>query len=110
MKVTYLSGPFLTEREEANGNSRIRWYNQFTLRGQPAEANGFRGERRCTVELLLTNLEIRALKETLEAEVSNLRMDIATTKDRKMREDLIMRKELLLSILEQIPTAVLDVA
>jgi len=62
------------------------------------------------VELLLTNLEIRALKETLEAEISNLRMDIATAKDRKMREDLIMRKELLLSILEQIPTAVLDVA
>ena len=62
------------------------------------------------MELLLTNLEIRALKETLEAEVSHLRMDIATTKDRKMREDLIMRKELLLSILEQIPTAVLDVA
>jgi hypothetical protein len=62
------------------------------------------------VELLLTNLEIRALKETLEAEVSNLRMDIATAKDRTMREDLIMRKELLLSILEQIPTAVLDVA
>ena len=62
------------------------------------------------MELLLTNLEIRALKETLEAEVSHLRMDIATTKDRKMREDLIMRKELLLSILEQILTAVLDVA
>jgi hypothetical protein len=62
------------------------------------------------VELLLTNLEIRALKETLEAEISNLRMDIATAKDRKMREDLIMRKELLLSILEQIPAAVLDVA
>lgn len=62
------------------------------------------------MELLLTNLEIRALKETLEAEVSHLRMDIATAKDRKMREDLIMRKELLLSILEQIPTAVLDVA
>ena len=62
------------------------------------------------MELLLTNMEIRALKETLEAEVSHLRMDIATTKDRKMRDDLIMRKELLLSILEQIPTAVLDVA
>ncbi|MGB3096265.1 MAG: hypothetical protein WBB46_05985 [Candidatus Deferrimicrobiaceae bacterium] len=62
------------------------------------------------MELLLTNLEIRALKETLEAEVSNLRMDIATAKDRTMREDLIIRKELLLSILEQIPTAVLDVA
>ncbi len=62
------------------------------------------------MELLLTNLEIRALKETLEAEISHLRMDIATAKDRKMREDLIMRKELLLSILEQIPTAVLDVA
>ena len=62
------------------------------------------------MELLLTNLEIRALKETLEAEVSNLRMDIATAKDRTMREDLIIRKELLLSILDQIPTAVLDVA
>lgn len=62
------------------------------------------------MELLLTNLEIRALKETLEAEVSNLRMDIATAKDRTMREDLIIRKELLLSILEQIPIAVLDVA
>jgi hypothetical protein len=62
------------------------------------------------VELLLTNLEVRALKETLEAEVSHLRMDIATAKDRKMREDLIMRKELLLSILEQLPPAVMDVA
>lgn len=62
------------------------------------------------MELLLTNLEIQALKETLEAEVSNLRMDIATAKDRTMREDLIMRKELLLSILEQIPTAVQNVA
>ncbi len=62
------------------------------------------------MELLLTNLEVRALKETLEAEVSHLRMDIATAKDRKMREDLIMRKELLLSILEQLPAAVMDVA
>lgn len=62
------------------------------------------------MELLLTNLEVRALKETLEAEVSHLRMDIATAKDRKMREDLIMRKELLLSILEQLPPAVMDVA
>ncbi|NNF83885.1 MAG: hypothetical protein HKM29_01875 [Deltaproteobacteria bacterium] len=62
------------------------------------------------MELLLTNLEIRALKETLEAEVSHLRMDIATAKDRTMREDLITRMELLLSILEQIPAAVLDVA
>ena len=62
------------------------------------------------MELLLTNLEIQALKETLEAEISHLRMDIATAKDRTMREDLIMRKELLLSILEQIPAAVLDFA
>lgn len=62
------------------------------------------------MELLLTNMEVRALKETLEAEISHLRMDIATAKDRKMREDLIMRKELLLSILEQIPAAVMNVA
>lgn len=70
----------------------------------------FGGNRRCTVELLLTNMEVRALKETLEAEISHLRMDIATAKDQKMREDLIMRKELLLSILEQIPAAVMNVA
>jgi len=62
------------------------------------------------VELLLTNLEIRALKETLEMEVSNLRMEIATAKEPKTREDLITRKELLLSILEKMPLAVLDVA
>ena len=62
------------------------------------------------MELLLTNLEIRALKETLEMEVSNLRMEIATAKDPKMREDLVMQKELLLSILEKMPAAVLDVA
>jgi hypothetical protein len=62
------------------------------------------------VELLLTNLEIRALKETLEMEVSNLRMEIATAKDPKSREELVMQKELLLSILEKMPAAVLDVA
>jgi hypothetical protein len=62
------------------------------------------------VELLLTNLEIRALKETLEMEVSNLRMEIATAKETRMREDLVTRKELLLSILEKMPAAVLDVA
>lgn len=62
------------------------------------------------MELLLTNLEIRALKETLEMEVSNLRMEIATAKEPKTREDLITRKELLLSILEKMPLAVLDVA
>ncbi len=62
------------------------------------------------MELLLTNLEIRALKETLEMEVSNLRMEIATAKDPKSREELVMQKELLLSILEKMPAAVLDVA
>ena len=62
------------------------------------------------MELLLTNLQIRALTETLEMEVSNLRMEIATAKEPKTREDLITRKELLLSILEKMPLAVLDVA
>ncbi len=62
------------------------------------------------MELLLTNMEIRALKETLEAEVAHLQMEIVTTRDQKMREDLITRKELLLSILEQLPAPVLEVA
>lgn len=62
------------------------------------------------MELLLTNMEIRALKETLETEISNLRMEIAAAKDRKAREEMVMRKELLISILEKLPAAVLDVA
>ncbi|MGZ8459687.1 MAG: hypothetical protein ACXWW2_04605 [Candidatus Deferrimicrobiaceae bacterium] len=62
------------------------------------------------MELLLTNMEIRALKETLETEISHLRREIAAAKDLRAREDMVMRKELLLSILEKLPAAVLDVA
>ncbi|HEU5360107.1 MAG TPA: hypothetical protein VFU42_03005 [Candidatus Deferrimicrobiaceae bacterium] len=62
------------------------------------------------MQLLLTNLEIRALKETLETEISHLRMEIAAAKDLRTREDLITRKELLHSILEKMPATVLDVA
>ena len=62
------------------------------------------------MELLLTNMEIRALKETLETEISHLRREIAAAKDLRAREDMVMRKELLLSIQEKLPSAVLDVA
>ena len=62
------------------------------------------------MELLLTNMEIRALKETLETEISQLRREIAAAKKLRAREDMVMRKELLLSILEKLPAAVLDVA
>jgi hypothetical protein len=62
------------------------------------------------MELLLTNMEIRALKETLETEISHLRREIAAAKDRREREDMVLRKELLLSILEKLPVPVLDVA
>jgi hypothetical protein len=62
------------------------------------------------MELLLTNMEIRALKETLETEISHLRREIAAAKGLRAREDMVMRKELLLSILEKLPAAVLDVA
>lgn len=62
------------------------------------------------MELLLTNMEIRALKESLETEISHLRMEIAAAKDLRAREDMVMRKELLLSILEKLPATVLDVA
>jgi Trp operon repressor len=62
------------------------------------------------MELLLTNMEIRALKETLETEISHLRRGIAAAKMLRTREDMVMRKELLLSILEKLPSAVLDVA
>jgi hypothetical protein len=62
------------------------------------------------MELLLTNMEVRALKETLEAEIANLQMEIVSSRDRGTREEMITRKELLLSILEKLPAAVLDVA
>lgn len=62
------------------------------------------------MELLLTNLEVRALKEVLEAEISHLGLEVAATKDRKVREELVTEKELLLSVLEKLPRAVLDVA
>ncbi len=62
------------------------------------------------MELLLTNMEVRALKETLETEISNLSLEIVAARDRGMREEMITKKELLLSILEKLPSAVLDVA
>ena len=62
------------------------------------------------MELVLTNLEIRALKETLETEISDLRMEITAAKDRRTREDLVTQKELLVSILEKLPAVVLNVA
>jgi hypothetical protein len=62
------------------------------------------------MELLLTNMEVRALKETVEAEISNLQMEIVAARDRGMREEMITRKELLLSVLEKLPAPVLDVA
>ena len=62
------------------------------------------------MELVLTNLEIRALKETLETEISQLRGEITAAKDRRTREDLVTRKELLVSILEKLPAVVLNVA
>jgi predicted Holliday junction resolvase-like endonuclease len=62
------------------------------------------------LELLLTNLEIRALKETLEAEIADLQMEIAAARDQRVREEMITTKELLLSVLEKLPAPVLEVA
>jgi hypothetical protein len=62
------------------------------------------------MELLLTNMEVRALKETLGAEIANLQMEIAAVRDRGTREEMITRKDLLLSVLEKLPAVVLDVA
>jgi predicted Holliday junction resolvase-like endonuclease len=62
------------------------------------------------MELLLTNLEIRALKETLEAEIADLQMEIAAARDQRVREEMITTKELLLSVLEKLPAPVLEVA
>src|SRR3970282_1109332 len=59
-----------------------------------------RGKRRCPMELVLTNLEIRALKETLETEISHLRREITADEDRRAGEGLVTRKELLVATLD----------
>jgi hypothetical protein len=60
------------------------------------------GDRRCTVELRLTDSEMELLRDTLESDLSDLLREIARTDKRDMREGLKAREDLLRGILMRI--------
>jgi hypothetical protein len=55
------------------------------------------------MEMALTGPEKRVLRETLEKAINDLLMEIARTDNRKMREGLKEREEILKSILDRLP-------
>ena len=55
------------------------------------------------MELTLTGPERFVLRETLEKAINEMLMEIANTDNRKMREGLKEREELLKTILAKIP-------
>ena len=58
------------------------------------------------MELILTGPEKFVLRETLEKAISNMLMEIANTDNRKMREGLKEREEILNTILAKLPAEV----
>jgi len=55
------------------------------------------------MEMALTASEMRVLRETLEKALNDLLMEIARTDNRKMREGLKEREEILKAILDRLP-------
>lgn len=55
------------------------------------------------MELALTGAEKFVLRETLEKAIHEMLMEIANTDNRKMREGLKEREEILKGILEKLP-------
>lgn len=58
------------------------------------------------MELTLTGPEKFVLRETLEKAINEMLMEIANTDNRKMREGLKEREEILKTILSKIPAVV----
>jgi len=57
------------------------------------------------MDLTLTGPEMFVLRETLEKAINEMLMEIANTDNRKMREGLKEREEILKTILSKIPAA-----
>ena len=57
------------------------------------------------MEIILTGPEKLVLRETLEKAINDMLMEIANTDNRKMREGLKEREEILKGILEKLPIA-----
>ena len=58
------------------------------------------------MEITLTDAEKLVLRETLEKAIKEMLMEIANTDNRKMREGLKEREEILKRILEKLPAEV----
>jgi tRNA(Glu) U13 pseudouridine synthase TruD len=58
------------------------------------------------MEITLTGAEKLVLRETLEKAIKEMLMEIANTDNRKMREGLKEREEILKRILEKLPAEV----
>ncbi len=58
------------------------------------------------MELMLTGPEKFVLRETLEKAINDMLMEIANTDNRKMREGLKEREEILNTILAKLPAEV----
>jgi len=56
------------------------------------------------MEIVLTGAEKLVLRETVEKAIREMLMEIANTDNRKMREGLREREEILKGILEKLPT------
>jgi hypothetical protein len=58
------------------------------------------------MEITLTGPEKFVLRETLEKAINDMLMEIANTDNRKMREGLKEREEILVTILAKLPAEV----
>ena len=62
------------------------------------------------MEITLTGAENLVLRETVEKAINEMLMEIANTDNRKMREGLREREEILKRIVEKLPAEVRTVA
>ena len=58
------------------------------------------------MEITLTDAEKLVLRETVEKAIKEMLMEIANTDNRKMRDGLKLREELLKGIIEKLPVEV----
>jgi len=58
------------------------------------------------MEITLTGSEKLVLRETLEKAINDMLMEIANTDNRKMRDGLKIREEILKTILDKLPAEV----
>jgi len=78
--------------------------------GRPATERLCESEGGGSMEITLTAAENLVLRETVEKAIHEMLMEIANTDNRKMREGLREREEILKRIVEKLPAEVRAVA